>query len=467
MNEKIITFVEENIEDFTEENLKELDKYKRGLLTDNEILNALDLFECEDCGKIGFYNDSYITADDYKLCEYCWENHTTYCNRCQQVYYQTEMRETDRGNYVCDSCAEEMYTCADCGCLIEDDNWTYAEDTGNYFCESCRDNLYYCDDCGNWFENEEMHETNDGYWVCDTCWNENHYDERVIHDYSYKIAPLFLKTQTEINSRKNIKEFLGVEVEIEKSTDTDVLQEVQDDLGKLAPNYEDMICWKHDGSLCDGAEMNSVACTINKWLELKNDFGNAFRKLINAGYRSHDTNHCGYHIHISRDSLGKTKEEQDATIDRMILLTEVFKEEIKKFSRRNDYHYCRFASDTGSSYAVAEMDTLEKCKRFKDNCGDRYLVINNNNRNTVEFRVFRGTLNINTFMACLELVHNIANISKKRTLEKFDGIKWTDIINYSKNFIELKEYNKRRGIKSIKSVDLFQKRVNLGVEEEF
>lgn len=463
MEEKVKEFIDINEADFSEEQLKFWEDYKSGTtdITIEDVMREFDLVECESCGEIIQKIDSYVTDDDYALCEHCYDSETTYCDRCERTYYRAEMHETDRGNWVCDYCADEMTVCDHCGVLIEYDYY-YAEDTGRYFCQDCRDNGYveYCDECGNYFESTHYDEDS-GNTYCDSCWEDN--VGGVIHDYSYKIEPLFLKAQ---NDTKNVKEFLGVEVEIEKSEDLEVLQEVQNDLGKLAPNG-DMICWKHDGSLDYGAEMNSVACTINKWLELKDDFGRAFQKLINAGYRSHDTRHCGYHIHISRDSLGKTKEEQDATIDRMILLTEVFKEEIKKFSRRNDYHYCRFASDTSSSYAVAEMDTLDKCKRFKDNCTDRYLVINNNNRNTVEFRVFRGTLNINTFMACLELVHNIANISKKRTLEKFDGIRWADIINYSKNFTDLKEYNKRRGIKSIKSVDLFQRRVNLGVEEEF
>lgn len=463
MREKIINFIEYNLEEFDEEQLKIYEQYKDGKFTDEDMLDKFKLVECSHCGEIMFANDSYMTADDYVLCQYCFDNETQYCDRCQQVYYDTEMHETDRDNWVCDSCADEMTVCDHCGILIEN-NYYYAEDTGRYFCEDCRDNGYveYCNDCGNFFEHTHYSE-NSGNTYCDECWQER--GENVVENYSYKINPLFLKSERENELGRKVLEYLGVEVEMEKG-EFDVLEEVKNDLDKLAPNYNEMICWKHDGSLDDGAEMNSVACSMNKWTELKDDFGKAFQKLIDAGWRSHDTNHCGYHIHISRNSLGKTKEEQDATIDRMILLTEVFKEEIKKFSRRKDYYYCRFASESGSSYAVAEMDTLAKCKHFKDNDDERYLVINNRNHNTVEFRVFRGTLNINTFMACLQLVHNIANICKKRTLEKFDGIKWLDIINYTKDFKEIKEYNNRRGIKSIKKVDLFQKQQELGLEGE-
>lgn len=442
---EIEDFVEKNKEEFNEEQIKVVQNWKEKIDKEDyeisfseikQIADELGIFECEYCLEFHFKSEAQTTEDGYELCEYCWENATTYCPYCNGVYlYDTDFRETTDGDLICESCADNYSTCYDCGrVIVGGASEYYAEDTGHTYCGDCaEDRVTYCDGCGNYFEDTNYSEDDDCCY-CDNC-NSKY---NVIHDYGYKPAPIFQK----LDKEKNPKEFMGVEVEIDYSDNRDVLREVENDLG--------IIYWKHDGSLDEGAEMVSEPCTIKKWMELKEKFGIEFQKLIDAGYRSHDTSTCGYHIHISRDSLGKTRQEQDATIDRMILITETFKEELKKFSRRKNFGYCHFASESGSSYADGIMDDLEKCKYFKDHDGSRYLVINNNNSATVEFRVFRGTLNINTFIAALQLVHNIANISKKRDIRRFNGIKWADIINYTKDFKELKDYNKLRGIKSSK-----------------
>ena len=460
---KIQEFINENKEDFTDRKIRIWEDYVNFITTGivstelknamgevdimsfNRIINVLGIFECDHCGEYHFIEDKCVTADNYELCDDCYEQYTNYCPHCEQSYYDDEVNyETIDGDYCCENCKNEGNICDDCGrVILSEQGYIYAEDTGHTFCEYCADdNVYYCENCENYVEEAHYVEGRDGY-LCDECYNECYTEH--IHDYNYKPTPNFLKLENE----KNTKEFLGVEVEVDDGDDFNVLGEVENDLGGL-------VYWKHDGSLSEGAEMVSQPCTIKKWLSLKDDMEQAFGKLVKAGFRSHDTSTCGYHIHISRDSLGKTRQEQDDVIDRIILITEVFKDELKKFSRRRNYHYCKFASESYSDYKEYEMDTLEKCKRFKDNCTDRYLVINNNNSNTVEFRVFRGTLNINTFIATLQFVHNVANICKKRPLKRFDGIKWADIINYTQNYKELKEYNRLRNIKSTKVIDLFK-----------
>lgn len=446
LKERLNNYINENKESFSEEELQkwqELYNNEQNLYFGyKEFMNEANLKECDHCGKIITDDEAVYTDDDAVLCQDCYDNETQYCEYCDRTYYyDDDFSETTNGDYCCQNCRNDHEVCNDCGRVIMDDDYYYADDTGNYYCTDCyEDNVHYCENCGNWYERGH-YDRNDNFY-CDECWDDR---DNVIHDYGYKPSPEFKK----LSNERNPKEFMGVEVEVDGDGDFDVLGEVEDDL-------EGLVYWKHDGSLDEGAEMVSHPCTIKYWMQMKQKMAEEFEKIVRAGFRSHDTTTCGYHIHISRNSLGKTKQEQDDVIDRIILITEVFKQELKRFSRRKSYGYCHFASESGSGYSEQVMDDLEKCKRFKDHCSDRYLVINNNNRNTVEFRVFRGTLNIETFIATLQFVHNVCNIAKKRKLNKFNGIKWADIINYTRDYKELKEYNKLRGIESHTKIDLFK-----------
>ena len=452
-NEELKQFIEENKGILNKEGAKSiLETLENNEPITNYMLAQCGIFECDDCGELHFIEDSYTTEDGYNLCPECHQYNTYTCDCCGKVYkYDYDFEETDDGEYYCPECAQGFSHCDDCGILITDERREYyARDTHQTYCSNCYcEHGAHCDDCGEFYENlEEI----DGYYYCDDCVGEHiDHDKDIIHSYGYKPEPIFYKLENEKN-----EEFLGIELEIDDGNDFSVLKEVQELLNNL-------IYWKTDGSLNDGAEMVSYPCTIKKWLTLKDTMSNVFELLKNANFRSHDTSTCGLHIHVSRKSLGDTTEQQNAVIDRILLLTEVFKNELKKFSRRKNYHYCKFASESGSYYSESNMEDLEKCKRFKNNNYDRYLVLNNNNSNTIEFRVFRGTLNINTFFACLQFVHNICNIAKKRTIHKFDGIRWRDLINYTRDFKELKDYNKLRDIQSVKRVDIFKKQQKGGV----
>ena len=59
---------------------------------------------------------------------------------------------------------------------------------------------------------------------------------------------------------------------------------------------------------------------------------------------------------------------------------------------------------------------------------DRYHAINLTNRNTIEFRMFRGTLNIETFFATLQLVDNIVRYVKEHTNNDIQSLQFTDLL---------------------------------------
>jgi hypothetical protein len=79
-----------------------------------------------------------------------------------------------------------------------------------------------------------------------------------------------------------------------------------------------------------------------------------FKKAISMGYRSHQTETCGYHIHVGRSAFGKTYEEQEEVIARIVFFVEKHWCELLKFSRRTEYAMNRWASRYGISENTKE-----------------------------------------------------------------------------------------------------------------
>lgn len=60
--------------------------------------------------------------------------------------------------------------------------------------------------------------------------------------------------------------------------------------------------------------------------------------------------------------------------------------------------------------------------------GGRYTCVNLQNRNTVEFRMFRGTLKPNTIFATLELLDRICDLAICLSDEELKAIAWTSFM---------------------------------------
>ena len=96
-------------------------------------------------------------------------------------------------------------------------------------------------------------------------------------------------------------------------------------------------------------------------------------------YLSHAAGTCGLHVNISRLAFGCTYEQQEAAIARLLYFVEKFWAELLRFSRR----------------------TQSQMNHAKNSCAGRYTAVNLTNADTVEIRMFRGTLKLNTLKATL------------------------------------------------------------------
>lgn len=344
---------------------------------------------CSHCGEIIEDND-YGLVDDEIVCQKCIDDHTVTCEHCGRIIRDSN----DFGNEdmsLCRSCYENHYThCAECNCLI------YRDDAYEY----------------------------DGDLFCYECYREVR-ENSIIHDYNYKPSPIFYGDSDR---------YFGIELEIDKGgKEDDYAGEILD----IANENGDYIYIKSDGSLDDGMELVSHPMTLDFhknycWNEI-------MHKAIQLGYRSHQTSTCGLHIHVNRSCLGKSREEQDEVISRILFFVEQHWNELLKFSRRTEYTINRWAARYG--YENNAKDILDKAKNGNQG---RYAAVNLCNYNTVEFRMFRGTLKYPTFIACLELVNIICETAVFSSEDELKKLSWSEFVSKIKDAPELIQYLKER-----------------------
>ena len=202
-----------------------------------------------------------------------------------------------------------------------------------------------------------------------------------------------------------------------------------------------MVKFERDGSLHNGGcEIISQPMTPKYMIENRDKFKDMMDAINSMGGTSHDNGRCGLHFHVSRASL-----TEDA-INEIYFVVETFKKELIAFSRRQAFNYCAFKDfSTGTNYGYKYID---KDYFIRNKSTGHYCCLNNANSNTLEFRFMRGTTNIRTFMASMEVIDNICNMVMNGDMK--NGTTWLDIINYNDEYEDLKRYNERRNITSTK-----------------
>lgn len=330
-----------------------------------------------------------------------------YCSHCGMLINNDDY-ETIQGEVVCGDCIERFtQTCECCGVRVWDSDCYGDEYTT--LCSSCYQNHYTrCIECNTLLRSDDAYHV-DGDDYCSECYRDIIDRSRIIHEYSYKPEPKF---------RGESKRFFGVELEIDGAG---CCSENADDLLTIANSDEENLYCKSDGSLDDGFELVTFPMALNYHKEFC--WEQLMKKAIDMGYRSHQTKTCGLHVHVNRDSLGDTQDEQEVVISHILFFVECHWAELLKFSRRSEYSINRWAARYG--YEKNGRDILEKAK--KGNLG-RYAAVNLQNYSTIEFRIFRGTLKRNTLIAALELVNEICDIASTQTEDDIAKMSWSDFV---------------------------------------
>ena len=392
---------------------------------------------CADCGKWVLEDDSYTTVSGDVICEACYCEGYITCEDCGEVIPVDDAtivnRDTRYERYVCESCLDDYYRCDDCGGYFSD-TFVHQDEWDTVVCDACYDRQWYtCDDCGRLIQNWEV------YWADNTPYCENCIDDHRecgnFHDYGYKPEPEF---QYRSSERHDVLTF-GVELEVDKGNDH---EELCDQLAEL----NQPIYMKHDGSLGDeGVEIVTHPCSLAfhqyelRWAEIA-------RTCKANDYKSHDAVTCGLHVHVGLAALGADRYERNTTQAKIVLLCDRIKDQLTTFSRRGTVELNRWAAFPCVNVApYMSEDELRSIALRTENDG-RYQAVNLCPAQTIEFRLFRGTLKRGTLIATLQLVNNIVKYALSHSLTEcaFEAT-WADVLA-TEQYKELATYAASRGL---------------------
>lgn len=196
----------------------------------------------------------------------------------------------------------------------------------------------------------------------------------------------------------------------------------------------------HDSSIDRGFELITQPMTMNRHNELRKNYENMFKWLVSKGYRAHNSNCCGLHVHFSRNYFAENNGECDTTteeanISKLLYIVEKYWSEIVLFSRRNYNSLVRYAKKIDKN----PKDFIADWNKTDDHEG-RYYSINLTNKDTIEFRMFKGTLNINTYFATLEFVDKLTTMVKEHTIEELQRMSFEEFLTP----LALEYYNSRK-----------------------
>lgn len=335
-----------------------------------------------------------------------WYPASSYPNHFHSIYESDSIipQFNIQGRVLCPTHAEEIFSeyggenefreCGGCNTLEANSEMHYH---GNYYCGYCWENRFIeCRDC------DVLYYENDDHW----CENERDEDgSYYIQSYTYKPQPCFFGEKDRFH--------LGFELEIEarnNNSPNECAEKLHDILGGRA-------YFKHDGSLNNGFEIVTHPHTLSGYRD-----GFQWEALDTArtmGFRSWDTDTCGLHVHVSRDGFGNTPrspgENENEWRKRTIIVRQSHELRFIKLIYDNQRQVERLAGRKANQWATFS-DKGKLIAKVKDNyqSDGRYSVVNTENYNTIEVRIFKGSLKKERIQSALEFVH--ASVEYTRNL---------------------------------------------------
>lgn len=339
-----------------------------------------------------FYNETFLLAR-YSVVRHDILEQEFYDGVLQEIY--EEFR--DNCNIV--------RRCEDCEAYVLDGNYNYIND--RVVCEGCTEDHYrYSEYLSEYINNDDAVEAIDCYGhtvlidnenpPCGFEWDdyyerwqhEDYQDNTIIGDYHshrnsyYPVASKWTKTN---------KRFFGVELEVEVTSSYNRQQKAKQIREFIYDEFggQDHLVFERDGSLDSGFEIISQPMGLDthkdvwKWTQ---------DQTITKGLRSHLTGTCGLHVHVSRDGLTNLQ------IARAVYFVnhQANRHLIETIARRYNAGYCKAKSKKIST------------ARNQD---DRYEMINLQNRKTIEFRIFKGSLKYEAIIAAIEFSNAVLNFA--------------------------------------------------------
>jgi len=367
--------------------------------------NTEPYLECDNCHDIiPAGADTYEMSDppNQTWCVDCYNDEGSHCEGCGNYVEVSSLTEVSYLNCgftgwstreVCESCLNSDYRqCEHC-----DDTW-FNRDLRNWAgdeaCPRCHNNAACsCDDCGAEYWDGDNH-----YAFCEGSPDDDS-DSSAIHAWDYEV----LNTLNFLGQPAD-KLWLGVELEVECKSDSGWHRgELADE---VAYAMRDFAVLKSDGSLDNGFEIVTAPATIEiHRTEWTNRF---YGKSFIKGLRSWDAGTCGLHVHISRKPLSKLTQAKIVGFCNI--------EENRTWMEKL----------AGRTSSYAEFKDVEQLGKQWRRQSSRYRVVNVENDDTLEFRIFKGSLRPERLWRALEFVHSLVKFCEQTSLEKLQASQYLE-----------------------------------------
>lgn len=352
------------------------------------------------------------------------------CAICNRLCDESRMRVVNCC-WVCDACV--VPRCDECGreTIVP---FTITLDDGNIVsvCEHCLSSYGYCAVCNRYFRKTQKDNVCDdcreqGFRVCQQCgaifqaYNgiEDVCDEcmypKAIRNYSFDPSWSYLGGR-EIQFDGNLR--FGVELEVDDGHHPYACANM---LKKISP----YIYCKHDSSLSPeaGFEIISYPATLDFHLHQMNWETICRAAKVLYGYRSHNTRTCGLHVHVGLENVGRT------TDAKIVALTDAIFPFMETIARRGANYYAQKV-DAGICSTDSPHDAIAKARELGGR--DHHLAVSTCGKaHTVEFRLFKGTLNPDTIKATLVFVDCVVRYADTHTMQECVSANYKDVIALS------------------------------------
>jgi hypothetical protein len=293
--------------------------------------------------------------------------------------YRFIRSSSDWVDIINDKFSSEISECEDCSALEFNHDGTWAYDGDRFICSHCCDRHYHYSDRRECYVHDDDEDDDD--------------ENDIIGEYHSSSERLGLIPSDHDQTKNPI--YLGVELEMECNGSRDRYERAETLQNAIGTHKGHLYCLlENDGSLNDGFEMVSGHTSLAVHRDQLSFFKNQF-----AGMKSHDTRTCGLHIHICKKGMN-----MNHAAKLILFINDSGNQRLVKAIARRD----------GSSFAQVKNKKASYTwlKNARQNSGIRnqlmylndyrYEALNFKNPNTVEFRLFKGTLRYETIIACLE-----------------------------------------------------------------
>lgn len=326
-------------------------------------MESEELFICENCGN-EFEYDDLTRINGHLYCEDCFE--------------------------ICDCCGANVLR-------------TYETAEDGDICSNCVSSYYLtCDRCGGLYHADTMH-NHRGDTICESCYEcmRSTYGIRDYHD-----GPcLLVRSVDDSEDKRSYWSDDMLTIGIEQEAQGGRVDACQRAMGIILDD-ESFGWMERDGSLDDGFELVSMPMT-KEFFDTRYPLTDICKCFSSHHMKAHDPEEPGLHIHLSWSWFGISQKSQRDTLLKCVYLLDKYRDEFfSPISRRSDDSLNNWAEPLNMRYP-------RDWNEFENKSG-HYKIINAR-CNTVELRLFKGSIQEKSIRAAVDLYTNLIDICKMYT----------------------------------------------------